>query len=321
MMVASNAPSQPLFRIIYSERFLDHDTGLGHPENSGRLTAVVTALQAHPVAKYLEWVEPCDRNPLSLINNVHDPGYVLILQRIAERGGGHLDGDTPVSAASYTTALLAVSAWLDGVDHVLSHPETSSFILARPPGHHAEYAQGMGFCLLSNAAIAAHYALQQPDINRVAILDWDVHHGNGTQQLVSNHAQMAYCSIHQMPAYPGTGQASETGIHGNVCNIPMAPGSRFEDYQTQFEQQVVPFLNQFQPDLLLVSAGYDANAADPLAGVNLYPADYGWFTKACHNIAPRVLFGLEGGYDYQSLSQSVIATIEASLQATGKRQA
>ena len=318
-MGASKAPSHPPFRIIYSDRFLDHNTGFGHPENSGRLEAVVAALRSHPVARYLEWVEPCDRDPLPLINAVHDPGYVLTLQRIAERGGGRLDGDTPVSATSYTTALLAVSAWLDGVDHAIATPKTSSFILARPPGHHAEYAQGMGFCLLSNAAIAAHYALQQTDIKRVAVLDWDVHHGNGTQQLVGGDASIGYCSIHQMPAYPGTGQASETGTRDNVRNIPMAPGSCFADYQTQFEQQVIPFLNQFQPDLLLVSAGYDANAADPLAGVNLQPADYGWFTTVCHNIAPRVLFGLEGGYDYQSLSQSVIATIEASLQAASQQ--
>ena len=313
-MIASELPSHPPFRIIYSERFLAHDTGLGHPENSGRLTAVVAALQSHPVAEYLEWMEPCDRNPLPWINATHDPAYVLTLERLAARGGGHLDGDTPVSPASYAVALLAVAAWLDGVDYVLQTPGASSFVLARPPGHHAEYRQGMGFCLLSNAAIAAHYALKQFDISRVAILDWDVHHGNGTQQLISNHPQIAYCSLHQMPAYPGTGQASETGIHGNVCNIPMAPGSTFEAYQTQFDQQAIPFLKRFQPDLLLVSAGYDANAADPLAGINLKPADYGSFTTACHDIAPHVLFGLEGGYDYQALSQSVIATIEAFLQ-------
>lgn len=310
------ASSAVPFRVIYSERFLAHDTGLGHPENAGRLTAVVAALQAHPIAQYLDWVEPCDRNPLPQINAVHDPAYVLTLQRIAQRGGGHLDSDTLVSAASYDIALLAVAAWLDGVDHVLTPRGASGFVLARPPGHHAEYGQGMGFCLLSNAAIAAHYALEQPNINRVAILDWDVHHGNGTQQLVSHHPQIAYCSLHQMPAYPGTGQARETGAHGNVCNRPMAPGSTLKEYQTQFKQQVIPFLSQFQPDLLLVSAGYDATAADPLAGVNLTPADYGIFTAICHKIAPRVLFGLEGGYDYQALSQSVIATIEAAIKAS-----
>ncbi|NEQ50365.1 MAG: histone deacetylase, partial [Leptolyngbya sp. SIO3F4] len=270
-------PSTAPFRVIYSERFLAHDTGLGHPENAGRLTAVVSALKSHPIAQHLEWVEPSDRNPLPYINTVHDPAYVLTLQRIAERGGGHLDGDTPVSVASYDIALLAVTAWLDGIDYILDSHGTSGFILVRPPGHHAEYAQGMGFCLLSNAAIAAHYALEQPNINKVAILDWDVHHGNGTQQLVGNNPQITYCSLHQMPAYPGTGYASETGNHNNVCNIPMAPGSTLQDYQAQFDQQIIPFLKQFQPDLLLVSAGYDTTAADPLAGLNLMPMNYGIF--------------------------------------------
>nr|MBX2863883.1 histone deacetylase [Leptolyngbyaceae cyanobacterium MAG.088] len=248
---------------------------------------------------------------------VHDPAYVLTLQRMAERGGGHLDGDTPVSPASYTIALLAVAAWLDGVDHVLG-TDASGFVLVRPPGHHAEYGQGMGFCLLSNAAIAAHYALEQPGINRVAILDWDVHHGNGTQQLVGTHPDIAYCSLHQMPAYPGTGAASEAGSYGNVCNIPIIPGSTANDYIPRFDQQVIPFLQQFQPDLMLVSAGYDATAADPLAGINLSPADFGAFTTACKNIAPRILFGLEGGYDYKALSQSVIATIKAALPDKGQ---
>ncbi|MEM9485394.1 MAG: histone deacetylase [Cyanobacteria bacterium P01_F01_bin.116] len=312
-MAPSMAPVNPPFRMIYSDRFLAHDTGVGHPENAGRLTAVVDALKAHPMAPQLEWVEPCDRNPLSLINQVHDPAYVLTLQRIAQRGGGRLDGDTPVSAASYDIALLAAAAWLDGIDYVLSHDQASSFILARPPGHHAEYGQGMGFCLLSNAAIAAHYALAQPGISRVAILDWDVHHGNGTQQLVGSHPHLAYCSLHQMPAYPGTGRAGETGSHGNVCNIPMAPGSTFKDYHVCFEQQVLPFLQQSRPDLLIVSAGYDATAADPLAGVNLMPEDYGAFTRLCKPVAAKILFGLEGGYDYGALSQSIVHTIKGWL--------
>ena len=311
-MVSSMSSRKQPFHIIYSKRFLDHDTGPGHPENAGRLKAVVTALQAHRIAPQLEWVEPCDRNPLPHIHAVHDPAYVQTLQRIAARGGGRLDGDTPLSAASYDVALLAAAAWLDGIDHVLHSDGASGFVLARPPGHHAEYGQGMGFCLLSNAAIAAHYALKQPHIQRVAILDWDVHHGNGTQQLVSQHRSIRYCSLHQMPAYPGTGQASETG-HGNVCNIPMAPGSGFKDYQARFQQQVLPFLTQHNPDLLIISAGYDATAADPLAAVNLMPEDYGALTQLCKPIAPRILFGLEGGYDYDALSQSIVQTIAAWL--------
>ncbi|MEM9803981.1 MAG: histone deacetylase [Cyanobacteria bacterium P01_D01_bin.56] len=311
-MVPPIAPVKASFRVIYSERFLDHDTGPGHPENAGRLQAVVTALKEHAVGQRIAWVEPSDRNPLPWARQIHDPAYILTLQRIAERGGGRLDGDTPVSAASYDIALLALGGWLDAVDHVLSS-QTVAFVLARPPGHHAEFSQGMGFCLLSNAAIAAHYALHQSNIQRVAILDWDVHHGNGTQQLVEGNPHLAYCSLHQVPAYPGTGWAEETGKHNNVRNLPMKPGSTFEDYRLQFEQQVIPFLEAFQPDLLIISAGYDATAADPLAGVNLMPEDYGMFTKLIKQIAPRVLFGLEGGYDYGALSQAVIATIQAAL--------
>lgn len=311
-MVPPIAPVKASFRVIYSEHFLDHDTGPGHPENAGRLQAVVTALKEHAVGQRIAWVEPSDRNPLPWARQIHDPAYILTLQRIAERGGGRLDGDTPVSAASYDIALLALGGWLDAVDHVLSS-QTAAFVLARPPGHHAEFARGMGFCLLSNAAIAAHYALHQSNIQRVAILDWDVHHGNGTQQLVEGNPHLAYCSLHQMPAYPGTGWAEETGKHNNVRNLPMKPGSTFEDYRLQFEQQVIPFLEAFQPDLLVISAGYDATAADPLAGVNLMPEDYGMFTKLIKQIAPRVLFGLEGGYDYGALSQAVIATIQAAL--------
>lgn len=300
-------------RVIYSKRFLDHDTGRGHPENSGRLEAAVAVLKNHDINQDLEWVEPSDRNPLPEINTVHDPAYVLTLERIAQRGGGRLDGDTPVSVDSYEVALLAVAAWLDGVDYVVSQ-QASSFILARPPGHHAEFAQGMGFCLLSNAAIAAHYALKQPHINRIAVLDWDVHHGNGTQQLVGSHPKIAYCSLHQMPAYPGTGRAEETGSHGNIRNIPMAPGSVFKDYHSCFEKQVLPFLEQFQPDLLIISAGYDATAADPLAGINLMPEDYEVFTQLCKTVCPKILFGLEGGYDYQSLSQAILHTVKGWVE-------
>jgi len=209
-------------------------------------------------------------------------------------------------------ALLAVSAWLDGVERVLATGEPA-FVLARPPGHHAEKDCGMGFCLFSNGAIAAFEALQQPGIERVAILDWDVHHGNGTQHLVENNPNVAYCSLHQFPSYPGTGRSSDRGAHNNVLNIPMSAGSTIDHYQPAFEKQVMPFLRNFQPDLLIVSAGYDANAADPLAAINLQPEDFGTLTDYCLQITRRILFGLEGGYDLDALSQSVIATIERCL--------
>jgi acetoin utilization deacetylase AcuC-like enzyme len=303
------------FTVIYSPVFLTHDTGHFHPENAGRLKAVVAALEAAPWADHLDWRTPTlpnQRDVDTAIAQTHSPRYIAALRELAHSGGGHLDGDTVVSEASYGVARLAVSAWLDGVDYVLSTGQ-SAFVLARPPGHHAVRDRGMGFCLFANAAIAAHYALQQPSVQRVAILDWDVHHGNGTQALVESNGAIAYCSLHQMPAYPGTGQASDTGLHHNVLNVPMAPGSSGTDYRAEFNQRVIPFLRAFAPDLLIVSAGYDAHAADPLAQINLSPQDYGDFTRQCRDVTDNIVFGLEGGYDYDALSQSVLATIAARL--------
>jgi acetoin utilization deacetylase AcuC-like enzyme len=244
---------------------------------------------------------------------VHPPRYVEAVQRLAAAGGGHIDPDTVVSPRSGAVALLAVNAWLDGVDQVL-HSGQPAFVLSRPPGHHALSGRGMGFCIFSNAAIAAHYALQQLGIERVAILDWDVHHGNGTQAIVETQPHIAYCSLHEFPHYPGTGAATERGKHDNVLNLPMSAGSTMQDYQPRFQQQIMPFFQDFNPDLLIVSAGYDAASADPLAHIALQPADYGVFTDYCLQLTPKILFGLEGGYDYQALAQSVISTIESCLK-------
>ncbi|MGM3305541.1 histone deacetylase family protein [Anabaena sp. WFMT] len=299
--------------VIYSDEFLEHQTGRYHPEKPERLRAIVNALKNTSFAEKLEWLSPTLKLGLmSWIETAHTATYISKLQAIASTGGGYLDGDTPVSPRSYDVALLAVSAWLDGVDVVLAR-ENPAFVLARPPGHHAESDAGMGFCLFSNAAIAALYALQQPGVNRVAILDWDVHHGNGTQAIVETHSQIAYCSLHQYPAYPGTGKASEKGLHQNVLNLPLPPGSDITAYQPLWKSLILPFLNKFQPDLLIISAGYDALADDPLASVNLQPEDFGLFTEYCLGVTRKILFGLEGGYDLSSLSKSVVATIERCL--------
>jgi len=301
--------------VIYSDEFLKHENGRFHPERPERLTAIVNALKAAPWADKIDWQLPTPvetRPVMPLLQKIHTPLYIELVREIASSGGGMLDADTPISSRSYDVALLAVSAWLDGVDRVLA-TNNPAFVLARPPGHHAERERGMGFCLFSNAAIAAYYALKQPGIDRVGILDWDVHHGNGTQDIVESDAQIAYCSLHQSPCYPGTGKASEQGFHNNVLNIPMPAGSTLADYQPMFEDKVMPFLKDFQPDLLIVSAGYDANADDPLAGIELQPKDYGLFTQYCLQLTRRVVFGLEGGYHLAALAQSVVATIESCL--------
>jgi acetoin utilization deacetylase AcuC-like enzyme len=250
---------------------------------------------------------------LDEIHRVHDPHYVEAVRQLANRGGGYIDGDTPVSHRSFEVALLAVSAWLDGIDHVL-HRGEPAFVLARPPGHHALSQIGMGFCIFSNAAIAAHYALEQADTQRVAILDWDVHHGNGTQAIVEMNPNIAYCSMHESPHYPGTGAASERGLHNNVLNLPMHSGSTMAEYKPLFLQKVIPFLQNFQPDLLIISAGYDANHDDPLARISLQPEDFGVFTRYCLQITRRIVFGLEGGYDLNALGRSVVETIAPCLK-------
>lgn len=300
--------------IIYSDEFLDHQTGNYHPEKPERLTAIIQALKTAEFAEKLHWLSPTpvQEELMSWIETAHTTRYIEKLKDIANSGGGYLDGDTPVSPRSYDVALLAVSAWLDGVNEVLTR-ENPAFVLARPPGHHAESDTGMGFCLFSNAAISAFYALKQPGINRVAILDWDVHHGNGTQAIVENHPEIVYCSLHQYPAYPGTGRSSEKGFHNNVLNFPIPPGSDISIYQPLWEHKIIPFLTQFQPDLLIVSAGYDASADDPLASVNLQPEDFSLFTEYCLGVTRKILFGLEGGYNLSSLSKSVVATVQSCL--------
>jgi acetoin utilization deacetylase AcuC-like enzyme len=309
-----------MFPIIYSEQFLRHDTnwflaqpGESHPECPSRITAIVQLLEAMPWAEQIEWRSPSSlevRSPLPLMQMAHPLAYIQAVQQLAEQGGGYIDGDTPVCPASYEVALLAVNAWLDGVDLVQQQGQPG-FVLARPPGHHAVQQRGMGFCVFSNAAIAALYALSLPQITRVAIFDWDVHHGNGTQAIVQSHPNIFYCSTHQSPAYPGSGGPGEN--RDNVLNLPLPPGTAMDRYRQVFEQQVLPFLRRAKPDLLIVSAGYDANRDDPLAQLCLEPQDYGELTRGCLGLTPRILFGLEGGYDFAATAQSVAETVAACL--------
>lgn len=296
--------------IWYDDAFLSHRTGPRHPESPQRLGAIEAALRRCEQADLLSWLRPTSveaRSPLPWIQRLHSPDYVEAVRALCAAGGGFLDGDTPVSSESYEVALLAVNAWLDGVEWV-RRSRRPGFVLSRPPGHHALADRGMGFCVFGNAAIAAWYALTI-GCERVAILDWDVHHGNGTQALVEQHSQIFYCSLHEFPHYPGTGRSSERGSHGNVLNIPMAAGSDGADYERAFQEQVIPFLRSVSPDLIIVSAGYDAAAADPLSSIQLQPEDYGRFTEWLLALTPVVLFGLEGGYDLRAIGEAVVETV------------
>ncbi|MGL5078945.1 MAG: histone deacetylase family protein [Waterburya sp.] len=305
-----------MISVIYSPEFLEHNTGYGHPEKAKRLTAIAEALKQVEWHNQLEWQLPtpvAQTDVLTQIKKIHTLEHIERIQRVAAKGGGYLDGDTPISERSYEVALLAVSAWLDGVDQVLNN-QRPTFVLARPPGHHATRDTAMGFCLFSNAAIAAEYALTKPGVKRVGILDWDVHHGNGTEAIVRDNPQIAYCSLHQHPCYPGTGEdKNEHGQYQNILNLPMAAGSKIADYQQVFEQEVIPFWQNWQPDILIVSAGYDANRDDPLAGISLEPTDYKLLTQSILQITNCPLFGLEGGYHLEALAQSVVATLSSCL--------
>lgn len=308
--------------IVYSDEFLLHDTGWGHPERPDRLRAIVAALQTAPFADRLRWHSPqlvpasdAPIDPLTqALRRAHEPDYINHVRLLANRGGGQLEVDTPISARSYEVARLAVQAWLDGMDEAIATGQPV-FVAARPPGHHALRHRGMGFCLFANAAIAALTALEAGQAQRVAIVDWDVHHGNGTEAIVRDHSQIAYCSIHQSPAYPGTGRPGVADRDYQLLNLPVPPGADGSTYQALVEAQLLPFLRNFDPDLLIISAGYDANRDDPLAQIHLQPEDYGWLTRSLLGISRRMVLGLEGGYDLNSLARSVYETILACLSS------
>ncbi len=293
--------------IVYSEKFLLHETGRHHPERPARVSACAEALRGLP----LDWLAPRLAS-LEELAWIHPRSYLSQVEHLAQKGGGMLDADTPLSPASYEVARFSAGAWLVGVDQVVDH-KTSTFVLARPPGHHARPDQGMGFCIFGNAALAAYYAIKVKKLNRVAVLDWDVHHGNGTQEMLENQPQMAYCSLHQLPCYPGTGFAQEEGLYKNILNIPLAAGTSRPAYRQVFSQPVIPFLAEFAPDLLIISAGFDATRADPLAQMLLEPEDYAYFTQQCLAITPQLLIGLEGGYDLDALSQSVVQVVQTLI--------
>ncbi len=301
-----------MVNILYSDRFTLHDTGFGHPERPERINACVKGLQSSKYADQFKWLEP-RRAKVDELRLVHSHAHILNVRNTAERGGFSLDPDTTVSPESYDIALQSAGAWLDGIDRIIDHQE-SSFIVARPPGHHAERDHSMGFCLFSNCAIAATYATQIKGVSRVAVLDWDVHHGNGTQHILQSDPQMAYCSLHQWPFFPGTGADHEKGDYNNVLNIPLSAGSGKNEYFPAFDNKVLPFLKAFEPELLIISAGFDASLNDPLGGMRLLPEHFAEFTRYCLDLTPHLLLGLEGGYDLKDLGDCSRAVADVLIE-------
>lgn len=316
-MGAVSQPQRLAATVIYDDTFLLHDYP-GHPETAARLRAITDRLAADPALCSLPAAPAPDADPGQL-RSVHTDRHILGVERAAHSGGGWLDGDTYCTARSYDVALRAAGAAMRATELVMSGAARSAFGLVRPPGHHATADQAMGFCLFNNAALAARAAQQLHGAEKVAIVDIDVHHGNGTQDVFYDDASVLYCSLHQWPLYPGTGPASETGTaraEGTTVNVPLPPGSDGELWMSAFETRVVPALVGFRPDLVVVSAGYDAHTADPLAELRLTTDTYAQVAARLAALAGEMCDGrtvwlLEGGYDLDALAASVATTLRA----------
>ena len=294
-----------------------HDTGWAHPEHVGRLRAITRALREHPdLFVALEHVEGRHATDAELALT-HDPRYVDIVRDMAHAGGGRLDPDTTVSEGSWDAATAAAGCLLDAVDMAFDGRATRSFCAVRPPGHHALRARGMGFCLFGNVALAACYARTRHHVDRVLIVDWDVHHGNGTQALVESDTSTHFVSIHQWPWYPGTGAASDRG-NGNVWNIPMAAGLPAVQYVDALRRGIEAATAGFIPDLVFISAGFDSLRGDPLGGFTLELDDIDTLTRWVVERAEawcggRVVSALEGGYDPERVGEASVVHMRALL--------
>lgn len=296
--------------------FLLHDTGLGHPESPERLKAITKVLGTPEFAGLIKKEAPeADSAKLQLI---HTPAHIeRIFKIFPQEGLAFVDGDTVVSPGSKTAALRAAGAVCDAVDQVLNKKADNAFCAVRPPGHHAEPDRAMGFCLFNNIAIGAEYARRHYQLERIAIIDFDVHHGNGTQQAFYQQPNVLYASSHQMPHYPGTGDPAETGA-GNIINVALKAGEGSDVFRHRYQKRILPAVKDFKPDLIMISAGFDAHKLDPLASIQLVEADYHWVTEALVEIAAascqgRLVSVLEGGYHLPALAASVASHVKALM--------
>ncbi len=320
---------------LYDPLFLNHDTGAGHPECSRRLTA------AHGLLSQQEWfgdlhqIRPQNKGEMmhengaapadtEWLKTVHSPEYIARVRRACVAGEGHVDTpDVPIGAASYEVARAVTGGVLAIADEVMAGRVDNGFACVRPPGHHAEADFAMGFCLFNSVAVAARYLQGKYELEKIMILDWDVHHGNGTQHIFEHDPSVFYMSLHQSPHYPGTGQLGETGMGngaGATLNCPMNAGAGDAQYRQAFAEKILPMAKGFNPDAILLSAGFDAHYADPLGAINLENHSYIWMTQQIMELADqccngRIISVLEGGYDLNALAESVSEHVKVLSQS------
>ena len=304
--------------IYHHQACSEHDMGYGHPECPARLHAIFGALKTPPFAG-LQWRE-APAATLEQLSRVHPNTYVdRVLAAVPQQGLRALDPDTALSPRSGEAALRAAGAACAAVDAIMAGEANSAFCAVRPPGHHAEPSRAMGFCVFNNAAIGAVHARAVHGLDRVAVIDFDVHHGNGTQAAFQAQPEYLYMSSHQSPLYPGTGRRNERGV-GNIVNVPLAPYSGSADFRQAWTGIMAPALREFRPDFIFISAGFDAHEMDPLAQLELTNEDYDWITREILDVAAeccagRVVSTLEGGYNLSALAASVALHVKAMMEA------
>jgi acetoin utilization deacetylase AcuC-like enzyme len=298
---------------------LNHQTPPGHPERPDRIRAIERTLEHERFASLHRDEAPMGTPEMASL--AHPEAYVSAIAEVAPKEGMvAIDADTTMSPGTYEAVMRGVGGAVRAVDEVMTGKVKNAFSAMRPPGHHAERTRAMGFCFYNNAAIAARHAQKAHGAERAVIVDWDVHHGNGSQDIFWSDASVMYCSTHQMPLYPGTGAPSERGDHDTIVNAPMSPGDGSDLFREAFEAAILPRIADFGPDLIVISAGFDAHWRDPLANLNLTEADFGWATVKLMELAEkrcqgRIVSVLEGGYDLEGLSRSVAAHVTALMGA------
>jgi acetoin utilization deacetylase AcuC-like enzyme len=299
--------------LVSHPSFADHKTPMGHPERPDRIRVVDRILEDERFSMLAR--EQAPMGSMTSILRCHPEDYVDALASASPDDGlVQIDADTSMSAGTWNAVMRGVGGALLAVDEVMTGKVNNAFSASRPPGHHAERATAMGFCFLNNAAIAARHAQATYGAERVAIVDWDVHHGNGTQDIFWDDKSVMYCSTHEMPLYPGTGAAKERGEHDTIVNAPLHAGDGGPEFRDALEIAIIPRLEAFKPDLIIISAGFDAHMRDPLANLNVLEADFAWATAKLMHLADtscngRIVSVLEGGYDLEGLSRSVAAHV------------